>query len=506
MQLCNFIRSLFYLFNDEADSFSGESKREIVLVFPGKYRAPNAQVPLSLLHIASPLVREGFKVRILDMRVDDFHAFKIGNPIFVGISCIHDSQIGYGLEFAKKTRVESPESPIVWGGVHPSLLPDQTLDSQYVDIVVRGEGDSIIRELARKLENKESLETVGGITYKSEGKIRSTQDSSFINLDSIPIDLPYELFQLDKYPPFRAGRFHIQTSRGCPHACSYCYNSIFNKRMWRAKSARRVLDEIEHILTKFPQVKIIDPVDDNFFVNRKRVEDICAGMLERGIKVKWRADCRFDYLSTYNKEFLELLQRAGCEELDFGGESGSDRLQFLVGKDVTPGQMIKSVANLREWAPNIEPYVSWMSGFPTETEEDLKKTFDLMDEMNRTNPKTQHFGIFTYTPLSPNSLTDLLGSDFVPPQSLEEWGNVDLFHFSPTWHPEKYVEKLHAVAAVTKYVFYPQMRVKEWSLGYRLSYGILNRLARFRWKHRFFSYPIELKIVDSFAKKSRGYL
>jgi hypothetical protein len=156
--------------------------------------------------------------------------------------------------------------------------------------------------------------------------------------------------------------------------------------------------------------------------------------------------------------------------------------------------------------PNIEPYVSWMSGFPTETEEDLKKTFDLRDEMNRTNPKTQHFGIFTYTPLSPNSLTDLLGSDFMPPQSLEEWGNVDVFHFCPTWHSEKYVEKLHAVAAVTKYVFYPQMRVKEWSLGYRLSYGSLNRLARFRWKHRFFRYPIELKIVDSLTKKSRGYL
>ena len=80
--------------------------------------------------------------------------------------------------------------------------------------------------------------------------------------------------------------------------------------------------------------------------------------------MKWRADCRFDYLSTYDKEFLDLLQRARCEELDFGGESGSERLQFLVGKDVTPDQMLRSVANLRAWAPNIEPYGSWMIGFP----------------------------------------------------------------------------------------------------------------------------------------------
>ncbi len=125
---------------------------EVVLVFPGKYNAPNAQIPLSLLHIASSILRQGFAVRILDMRVDDFHKFDIGNPIFVGISAIHDSQIRYGIEFAKKIRTDSPECPIVWGGVHPSLLPEQTLASQYVDIVVRGEGESIVAELANKLE------------------------------------------------------------------------------------------------------------------------------------------------------------------------------------------------------------------------------------------------------------------------------------------------------------------------------------------------------------------
>jgi radical SAM superfamily enzyme YgiQ (UPF0313 family) len=372
--------------------------------------------------------------------------------------------------------------------------------------VVRGEGEPIIAELAKKLTTGESLSEVTGLTYKSEGKIKSTPDAEPINMDSIPIDLPYELVQLDKYPPFRAGRFHIQTSRGCPHGCTYCYNSAFNKRRWRAKSARRVLEEIEYILGKFPNVKIIDPVDDNFFVNRKRVEDICNGMLERGIKVKWRADSRFDYLSRYDKEFIELLQLAGCIELDFGGESGSERLQRLTGKDVTPDQMIKSVTNLRNWAPDVEPYVSWMSGFPTETEEDLQKTFALMDEMSKTNRKTQHFGIFTYTPLSPSPLGNLLGPDFKPPQSLEEWGNIDVFHFSPPWHTKKYVERLHAVSAVTKYAFYPEVRVREWSIAYRFSFSIMNKLAKFRWKHRLFQYPIELEIVDAFTKKSRGYL
>ncbi len=485
---------------------SPRNNTEVVLVFPGKYRAPNAQIPLSLLHVASSVLKQGFKVRILDMRIDDFHEFDLGNPLFVGISAIHDSQIRYGIEFAKKTRAALPNCPIVWGGVHPSILPEQTLSSQYVDIVVRGEGESIIGELAQKLGSGEPLDEVPGLNFKSDGKIKSTPDAPMINLDSIPIDLPYDLFELDEYAPFRAGRFHILTSRGCPHGCAYCYNSVFNKRRWRAKSARHVLDEIQYLINKFPHVKIIDPVDDNFFVDKKRVEDICNGILERQIKVKWRADCRFDYLSTYEKEFIELLQSSGCAELDFGGESGSERLQLLVGKDVRPDQMLTSVSNLKKWAPNIEPYVSWMSGFPTETKDDLKKTLDLMDNMRKENPVTQHFGVFIYTPLTLSPLTESLGPDFRAPETLEEWGNIDVFHFSPPWHTEEYVKKLHAISSVTKYMFYPKVRVREWSFRNRFFFGLLNRMASFRWKHRFFKYPWELKVADVLTKKSRGYL
>jgi len=82
---------------------SPHTSDEVLLAFPGKYHALNAQVPLALLHVASPLLQEGFKVRLLDMRIDDFRAFEIGKPLFVGIRSIHDSQIRYGIEFAKKS-------------------------------------------------------------------------------------------------------------------------------------------------------------------------------------------------------------------------------------------------------------------------------------------------------------------------------------------------------------------------------------------------------------------
>jgi len=480
-------------------------QKDVLLVFPGKFKAPDPQVPLALLHIAASLRQDGFNVRILDMRLEDYRQINVGNPVFVGISCMSGLQIKYALEFAKFVRAQNPSCPLVWGGVHPTLLPEQTAKNDFVDIVVRGEGELIVKDLAVALALNRPLEDVAGITYTVNGLIRSNPDGKVIDLDAILIALPYDLLQMDKYPSFKSGRFHIQTSRGCPHRCGFCYNSIFNKNHWRGKSAKRVLDEIEFILKKYPHIKIIDPIDDNVFVDESRVKEICAGLLERNLNVHWRANCRFDYLSTYDKDFLELLEKAGCVELDFGGESGSNRLQQLICKDVTADEMLRSVENLRRWAPSIEPYVSWMSGLPGETDEDLEDTFNLMDRMRDVNLKTQHYGIFVYTPF-PSTVMQYLPSEFVPPQSLEDWGNVEVFHFNPPWHSKAQIEKLHTISAVTRLAFYPEARIRERSISYKFAYGIMNRIEKYRWCHRNFSFPIELKIADALAKRFKGFL
>lgn len=206
-------------------------------------------------------------------------------------------------------------------------MPEQTSINDFVGIVVRGEGELIVKDLANALALNRLLDNVAGITYSVNGLIINNPDGKVIDLDAIPIALPYELLQMDKYPSFRSGRFHVQTSRGCPHRCGFCYNSIFNKNRWSGKSAKRVVDEIEYILKKYPPIKIIDPIDDNVFVDQYRVKEICQELINRKLVVQWRANCRFDYLATYDESFLELLVKAGCVELDFGGESGSDHLQ-----------------------------------------------------------------------------------------------------------------------------------------------------------------------------------
>jgi radical SAM superfamily enzyme YgiQ (UPF0313 family) len=117
-------------------------------------------VPLQLLYVASALQHAGYAVRVVDMRLEDSRTLDIGDPVFVGVTCMSGPQIRYGLEFAKKVRAERPDVPIVWGGVHPTLLPEQTVASAFIDVVVRGEGEPVVGPLADRLAAGEPLDDV----------------------------------------------------------------------------------------------------------------------------------------------------------------------------------------------------------------------------------------------------------------------------------------------------------------------------------------------------------
>jgi hypothetical protein len=99
-----------------------------------------------------------------------------------------------------------------------------------------------------------------------------------------------------------------------------------------------------------------------------------------------------------------------------------------------------------------------------------------------------------------------LPPEFTPPQSLEEWGNIEVFHFNPPWHSKAHIEKLHTISAVTRLAFYPESRVREHNFTYKLAYGIMNKIEKYRWRHRNFGFPVELKIADAVARKLKGFL
>ena len=145
-------------------------------------------LPLPVIALGTHLEKNGYETLIIDQRVENNwkelleSTLANKNVICVGISSMTGSQITGGIEASKVVKSVSPEIPVVWGGVHPSLMPEQTAASEFVDIVVIGEGEDTILELAQKFEKKEPIESVKGISYKDKGKVVCTCQREFFDI------------------------------------------------------------------------------------------------------------------------------------------------------------------------------------------------------------------------------------------------------------------------------------------------------------------------------------
>lgn len=490
--------------------------KNVLLVYPGKYGAILPELPLPLLYLSSALRDVGYSPRILDLRLQKYKDVPLDDVLCIGISTMTGSMITCGLEFAKYVRSVNPELPIIWGGIHPTLLAEQTIKNEYVDIVVRGEGEKTIQELVHALEGRRSLDTVDGVTYKCKGEIKNNPDREFIDMNSLKIELPYELLNLKKY---ELGYFPIHTSRGCPYRCGFCYNLAFNKRRWRAKTAAAVLDEIEYVIKKFGVHYISFTWEDEFFINKNRVQDICEGLLRRGLKIKWAAFCRFNHFYKFDREFIQLLERSGCVTLSFGAESGSQRmLDEVIKKDITIEQIIKTTEKLAN--TKIRQIVSFMSGLPEETEQDMNKTYQLMDRLCQINPNIYLNGIFLYTPYPGTPLFDLVGTkyNYRVPDSLEAWVNFGIYrNVGATWQPKSYINKYKTISILTRFPFYQRkFKLKDVKtvvggerlrrFPYNIIYYMFVILARWRWQRKYFKFPVEWWILEKVMEKVRGFV
>ena len=239
---------------------------------------------MSLLSVAAPLVKNGFSVKIIDQRADDNWKETLlkelkEKPLFLGVSSKTGKQIMNALE-ASKIAKENSSVPVVWGGVHPSLLPEETLRSENVDFVIIGEGEFPALKLAEAIKNNQSPENIEGLGYKKYGKVFYNPQKTFVNLDELP-DIPYHLVNINDYIDnfsFASGKpgrnIAFYTSRGCPHRCGFCYNKEFNKRKWRGESAEKLVGRMKKMISDYG-INAFEIEDDEFFVDMNRAKKVC---------------------------------------------------------------------------------------------------------------------------------------------------------------------------------------------------------------------------------------
>jgi len=170
----------------------------------------------------------------------------------------------------KISKIAKKNSTVVWGGVHSTLLPKQTLENEFIDYVVIGEGEITFPNLIRALKKKNQTNRIKGIGYKDSQGIHINEAPNYVDLNNLP-DLPYHLLDMNKYISKRDGFqrcLTLETSRGCPHNCNFCSNPVIHKRKWRSLDAENIVRKINYLQYKFDLDGIVFQ-EDNFFVNIK---------------------------------------------------------------------------------------------------------------------------------------------------------------------------------------------------------------------------------------------
>ncbi len=400
---------------------------KVVLFYP-PYAGQPLGPPLSLLSLASPLLQEGFRVSIVDGSIDpDFKSIvaqEIKDALCLGISLLTGQVIRSAVEVARLVRQLRPGLPIVFGGWHPSLLPAQTLDETFVDIVVRAQGETTLVEIARLLCEGKTLESVRGTSLKLNGRIHHNPERPASNVNDLPTPA-FNLGDFDAYERITGIRkLPYASSVGCPYACNYCTDQVFYKRRFNAYTADRVVTEVTELAGRY-RISEVAFLDSNFPVNVKRAVEIARGFLESKVRFRWTFQASTDLLSRMSDDDVRLLGESGVTHMGFGTESASQAVLALMNKKHQRVDEMYETARKSELA-GIRVTFNLIMGYPGETEVDRLETFRIMNDIARKHSNVS---------FSPNIFTPYPGIPIWPelrlkgvhePQSLEEWANVDL--------------------------------------------------------------------------------
>jgi len=382
---------------------------KVLLLRPAAEKKSMARVlPLGLLAIGSVLKRAGHQVKILDLRISNSPDEELDavmssfDPQVVGIG-VMTIECKYGFIDAAKVKKINPDVTVIFGGPHCSHEPQFILNDINVDLMVSGEGDLTIVELIDTLEEGKDVAGVPGIAYKKNGSYLRTAERPVIR-DLDTIDQEYDLINLERYfnfqssmdffPVFRNKRFiPLVTSRGCPFKCTYCHD-IFDKSI-QYRSPEAVVNEIEYLI-KVYGIREFHIVDDVFNVNMKRAKIVLDAIIERNlnIHISFPNGLRADF---FDDELIDKMQRAGVYRMALGIESGSQRIQDMIKKDLDINIIYDVVEKLTSARMSVHGF--FMLGFPSETREEMKETIDFACDLGLT---TANFSL-----VIPNPGTDL---------------------------------------------------------------------------------------------------
>jgi len=386
-----------------------------VLLIRPFFQSPESMpiYPLGLAYLAAVLRKFEHKVVILDLpllKIENKHIMRLVNkfkPELIGITALSY----YFTEMIELCKFIKGYS-IVIGGLHPSVLPELSLNQTNADYLIMGEGEETLIELIEYLDNGGDITKIKGLAYKQNGEITINEQRGLIkNLDEIPFP-SWDLLKLELYNPPVIREFNlffnpdpalpIITSRGCPYKCTYCASTKFWGPSIRYRTIRNVIEEILFNIERY-KIKTIEIWDDNFTLNRQRVIDFCKEVIKRNLDISFYLPngVRIDSL---DRALIRLMKHAGFKGIVIAPESGSQKILDNVKKKLDLN-IVKDVARVLQ-EEGILTSAYFILGLPGETNETAYKTIKFGASL-----PLNGISYFIFTPLPGSELFDLWSKD-----------------------------------------------------------------------------------------------
>lgn len=478
--------------------------RKVVFFFPS-FASSEATAPLGILAVATPLLRSGYTIRLIDSTITPNYKQRVleevEDAICLCISLVTGPMIRETVEIARAVKAWNPDFPIILGGWHPSLLPKQTLDSDFIDIVVRGQGEVALLEIVQHLESRSAIDLIPGIGFKRDRKLILTTERPLKPIvDSPP--KAYHIADFDAYERVCGRRWAMYiSSLACPYNCSYCTNASVYGRKWNALPAEQFVAETVDLTRRYG-LELLWVVDDNFLVDLDRARLVADGLVRAGANFKWSIQATTNLTARLSVEDLKLLHRSGLQQICHGAESGSQKVLKLMNKGFQNFDTIYETAR-RCLEAGVRPSFNIIFAYPGEGPVERRQTIKFIMDMCRRHPGAEFWtNIFTPYPGAP-VMEHAEEFGIQVPTSFEGWADFFPRYTVLPWLKGTEHRRLQVMRDYLRLAFdrFP-IGADTRSPSTRLIQKSFSIPARWRLDHDVYALPVELWISDKLKRKT----
>jgi radical SAM superfamily enzyme YgiQ (UPF0313 family) len=458
-------------------------RRKVVLYNPP---AEFWTMPLALLAVGSALDRARYRPVVVDGRLDgvDRLLAELEDALCLGVTVLTGAPLGAAIAVSHLVRERYPRLPIVWGGWHPSLFPDDCAAESAVTAAVVGQGEQTFAAIVDRLAAGDDLTGIAGCRVADAGSVSAGPRRDMIDLNRLPRH-DYALIDVEAYfNRKRRRQLDYVSSQGCRFRCAFCADPTVFGRSWSGLEPQRVVEEIADLQRRFGCTDV-GFQDETFFTSPARVAAIAEGLAHGDLKLTWCATLRADQGRRMDDEVFALCRRSGLRDVVLGLESGSDETLRAIQKDITLDDLWTTADKLSRHG--IGASIGVIVGFPDEPEHSVMASLRAATELRRLDPDFR-ISIFQYQPYPGSPIVNRLRRQgFALPQGLAQWADFDYVGGRSQWlSPD-----LHRL--VDGFNFYQR-------LAYDRSRHPLARplaaLARWRVARHEYRLPVERKVLE----------